>query len=121
MLMLYIYLNSNQQLVKMLSDILFLLMLILIGGVAFAVLRWRKDFRELKEIRARIAKIDSLESNRKDSIDFYYAVTILKDTRFSHILCENEMIYVKALEHTKNNLEYIESTLGFINNYQCKQ
>ena len=94
---------------------MFLLIPIVVGGVAFAVLRWRKDFRELQEIRDKIAKIDSLESNRKDSIDFYYAVTILKDTRFSHVLCENGMIYIRALEHTRNNLEYVEATLKLIN------
>ena len=59
---------------------------------------------KMKELRIVGDKCD-------EGREFYYAISILKDTRFSYILGQNPFIELNGLEYTYYNLKYIRLAL----------
>jgi len=94
-----------------LSDAFIFVIITYVIGVVYIIFKVKRDYRKTKELDKLRSDFAEVKKLRENSDNFYYAISILKDSRFSYVLCENGMIEIKALEHTYDNLNYIKVAL----------
>lgn len=68
------------------------------------------SFRALDK-RAKAKELKIAEDKYCEGRDFLYAISILKDTRFSYVLVQNPFIELNSLEYIYHNLRYLRLTL----------
>lgn len=61
--------------------------------------------------RAKLKELRIVGDKCDEGRDFHYAISILKDTRFSYVLGQNPFIELNGLEYMYYNLRYISLAL----------
>lgn len=105
------YLSPREWLFKPLVDIYYfncfpIVILVFVFCFCFTHL----FFDATENIKKRLKSKETIERTR-DAEKFFYAVSILKNTRFSHVLNENAFIEIQSLQYLFYKIESIKELL----------